>query len=75
MSMAIEDLDFDHKDGYARYFLPNTDICVFQYHVDTLDGFNMTLEEKALGLKLCLEARLNGNWTGDILKGPYEEVK
>lgn len=34
----------------------------------------MTLEEKALGLKLCLEARLNGNWTGDILKGTYEEV-
>ena len=60
--MAIEDLEFDHKDGYARY-------------VDTLEGFSMTLEEKALGLKLCLEARLNGNWTGDILKGPYEEVK
>ena len=42
--MTIEDLEFDNKDGYARYFLPNTDICVFKYHVDTLDGFNMTLE-------------------------------
>ena len=27
----------------------------------------MTVEEKALGLRLCLEARLNGGWTGDIL--------
>ena len=27
----------------------------------------MTIEEKALGLRLCLEARLNGGWTGDIL--------
>ena len=29
---------------------------------------NMTVEEKALGLRLCIEARLKDGWTGDILE-------
>ena len=70
--MTIEDLDMTYENEYAVYSMPDTKVVVFKYHVPTLESFKMTQEEKALGLKLCLEARLNGNWTGDILRGPYE---
>lgn len=70
--MAIEDLDMTYENEYAIYSMPDTKVVVFKYHVPTVESFKMTQEEKALGLKLCLEARLNGGWTGDILRGPYE---
>ena len=70
--MTIEDLDMTYENEYAIYSMPDTKVVVFKYHVPTLESFKMTQEERALGLKLCLEARLNGNWTGDILRGPYE---
>lgn len=73
--MNIDDLDMTYENEYAIYSMPDTKVVVFKYHVPTLDSFNMTAEEKALGLRLCLEARLNGGWTGDILKGSYNEVK
>ena len=73
--MTIEDLEMDYENEFAIYRFPDTKVVVFKYHVPTLESFKMTQEEKALGLKLCLEARLNGGWTGDILKGPYNEVK
>jgi hypothetical protein len=69
--MTIEDLDMTYENEYAIYSMPDTKVVVFKYHVPTLESFKMTQEEKTLGLKLCLEARLNGNWTGDILRGPY----
>ena len=66
--MSIEELEIDYENEYAIYRFPVTNEEVFRYHVPTLESFNMTLEERALGLRLCLEARLNGGWTGDILK-------
>jgi hypothetical protein len=55
-------------DGYKEYRIPGNELCLFRYHIDTLNGFKMTDEEKELGLKLCLEARLKGSvWFGDIL--------
>ncbi len=70
--MTIEDLDMTYENEYAIYSMPDTKVVVFKYHVPTVESFKMTQEEKALGLKLCLEARLTGGWTGDILRGPYE---
>lgn len=65
--MTVEELEMDYENDFAIYHFPNTKEEVFRYHVPTLDGFKMTVEEKALGLRLCLEARLKGGWTGDIL--------
>ena len=65
--MTVEELDMDYENDYAIYYLPDTKTVVFKYHVPTLESFNMSQEEKALGLRLCIEARLNGNWFGDIL--------
>lgn len=65
--MTVEELEMNYENDFAIYRFPNTKEEVFRYHVLTLDGFKMTAEEKALGLRLCLEARLNGGWTGDIL--------
>jgi hypothetical protein len=65
--MTINDLEMDYEKEYAIYRFPDTKVEVFRYHVPTLNGFKITEEEKALGLKLCLEARLNGGWVGDIL--------
>ena len=70
--MTIEDLEMDYENDFAIYRFPDTKVVVFKYHVPTLESFKMTQEEKALDLKLCLEARLNGNWTGDILRCQYE---
>ena len=66
----IEDIVVTHRsDGYVEYRLPNSDFCLFRVHMPTLNSFNMTEEEKALGLRLCLEARVKGSvWFGDILK-------
>lgn len=66
--MTTEELEMDYEKEYAIYRFPDTKEEVFRYHVPTLNSFNMTGEERALGLKLCLEARLNGGWKGDILK-------
>lgn len=66
--MTVEELEMDYENEYAIYRFPDTKEEVFRYHVPTLDSFNMTVEERALGLRLCLEARLKYNWTGDILK-------
>lgn len=66
--MTVEELEIDYEKEYAIYRFPDTKEEVFRYHVPTLDGFKMTIEEKALGLKLCLEARIKGGWRGDILK-------
>ena len=65
--MTVEELEMNYENDFAIYRFPNTKAEVFRYHVPTLDGFKMTVEEKALGLRLCLEARLNDGWTGDIL--------
>ena len=65
--MTVEDLEMDYENDYAIYRFPNTKEEVFRYHIPTLESFNMTVEEKALGLRLCLEARLKGGWTGSIL--------
>ena len=66
--MTVEELEMDYENGYAIYRFPDTNEEVFRYHVPTLESFNMTAEEKTLGLRLCLEARLKGVWTGDILE-------
>lgn len=66
-SVSIEELEMDYENDFAIYRFPNTKEEVFRYHVPTLEGFKMTAEEKAHGLRLCLEARLKGGWTGDIL--------
>lgn len=66
--VTIDDLLSDLKDGYLSYYLPDDDEPLFTVHLPTLNSFKMTREERALGLKLCLEARLNGGWKGDILK-------
>lgn len=73
--MTIDDLEMDYENDFAIYRFPDTKEEVFRYHVPTLESFKMTQEEKALGLRLCLKARLNGGWTGDILKCSYSEVK
>ncbi len=65
--MTLEELEMDYENEYAIYRFPDTKEEVFRYHVPTLDSFNMTVEEKALGLRLCIEARLKDGWTGDIL--------
>ena len=65
--MTVEELEMNYENDFAIYRFPNTKEEVFRYHVPTLDGFKMTAEEKAFGLHLCLEARLKGGWTGDIL--------
>lgn len=65
--MTLEELEMDYENEYAIYRFPDTKEDVFRYHVPTLDSFNMTVEEKALGLRLCIEARLKDGWTGDIL--------
>lgn len=65
--VLVEELEMDYEKEYAIYYIPDTKEEVFRYHVPTLESFNMTVEEKALGLKLCLEARLKGGWRGDIL--------
>jgi hypothetical protein len=65
--MTLEELEMDYENEYAIYRFPDTKKEVFRYHVPTLDSFNMTVEEKALGLRLCIEARLKDGWTGDIL--------
>lgn len=58
----IEDLVVTHRsDGYVEYRLPNSDLCLFRLHNPTLDSFKITVEEKALGLRLCLEARVKGS--------------
>lgn len=66
--MTVDDLEMDYKNDFAIYCFPDTKQEVFRYHVPTLDSFKMTVEEKAHAVKLCLEARLNGGWTGDILQ-------
>lgn len=73
--MTAEELEMNYENEYEIYRFPDTKEEVFRYHVPTLNSFNMTVEERALGLRLCLEARLKGGWTGDILNGLYEEVK
>jgi len=65
--MTLEELEMDYENEYAIYRFPDTKEEVFRYHVPTLESFNMTIEEKALGLRLCIEARLKDGWTGDIL--------
>jgi hypothetical protein len=65
--MTLEELEMDYENEYAIYRFPDTKEEVFRYHVPTLESFNMTVEEKALGLRLCIEARLKDGWTGDIL--------
>lgn len=61
-NIKIEDLVVTHgSDGYVEYRLPNSDLCLFRLHNPTLDSFKMTVEEKALGLRLCLEARVKGS--------------
>ena len=65
--MTLEELEMDYENEYAIYRFPDTKKEVFRYHVPTLDSFNMIVEEKALGLRLCIEARLKDGWTGDIL--------
>jgi hypothetical protein len=65
--MTLEELEMDYENEYAIYRFPDTKKEVFRYHVPTLDSFNMTVEEKAIGLRLCIEARLKDGWTGDIL--------
>lgn len=65
--MTLEELEMDYENEYAIYRFPDTKKEVFRYHVPTLESFNMTVEEKALGLRLCIEARLKDGWTGDIL--------
>ena len=66
--MTLEELEMDYENEYAIYRFPDTKEEVFRYHVPTLESFNMTVEEKALGLRLCIEARLKYGWTGDILE-------
>ena len=65
--MTLEELEMDYENEYAIYRFPDTKKEVFRYHVPTLESFNMTVEEKALGLRLCIEARLKDGWAGDIL--------
>lgn len=65
--MTLDELEMYYENEYAIYRFPDTKKEVFRYHVPTLDSFNMTVEEKALGLRLCIEARLKDGWTGDIL--------
>ena len=67
-NMTLEELEMDYENEYAIYRFPDTKEEVFRYHVPTLESFNMTVEEKALGLRLCIEARLKDGWTGDILE-------
>lgn len=73
----IEDIVVTHRsDGYVEYRLPNSDLCLFRVHMPTLNSFNMTEEEKALGLRLCLEARVKGSvWFGDILDQPEGQYR
>ena len=66
--MTLEELEMYYENEYAIYRFPDTKEEVFRYHVPTLESFNMTVEEKALGLRLCIEARLKDGWTGDILE-------
>ena len=66
--MTLEELEMYYENEYAIYRFPDTNVEVFRYHVPTLESFNMTVEEKALGLRLCIEARLKDGWTGDILE-------
>lgn len=66
--MTVSDLETTiTTDGYMEYRIPGNPICLFRYHIDTLNNTKLTDEEKELGLRLCIEARLNGNWFGDIL--------
>ena len=68
--MTIEDLTEVNRDDYRYYYLPDstTDDYLFKVHIPTLNSFTMTDEEKELGLRLCLEARIKGCWKGDILE-------
>ena len=60
----------EKNDGrlYRVYRIKGYSFVLFKCDVELLDSFPMTEEEKELGLRLCLEARLKNNvWFGDIL--------
>lgn len=60
----------DRIDGrlFLVYRIKGYPFILFKYDVELLDSFPMTEEEKDLGVRLCLEARLKNNvWFGDIL--------
>lgn len=53
---------------YLVYRIKGYPFILFKWDVELLDSFPMTEEEKELGVRLCLEARLKDNvWFGDIL--------
>ena len=53
---------------YLVYRIKGYPFILFKWDVELLDSFPMTEEEKELGVRLCLEARLKNNvWFGDIL--------
>ena len=53
---------------FLVYRIKGYQFILFKYDVELLDSFPMTEEEKELGVRLCLEARLKHNvWYGDIL--------
>lgn len=60
----------DRIDGrlFLVYRIKGHPYILFKYDVELLNSFPMSEEEKDLGVRLCLEARLkNSVWCGDIL--------
>jgi hypothetical protein len=53
---------------YVVYRIPGHPWHLFKYDKALVDSFPMTQEEKDLGIRLCLEARVNKSvWFGSIL--------
>lgn len=53
---------------YVVYRIPGQEFIVFKYDKALVDSFPMTQEEKELGVRLCLEARMKDPpWFGDVL--------
>ena len=68
--MAMLTAAEERIDGrlYIVYRIKGYPFVLFKWDVELLDSFPMTEEEKELGVRLCLEARLkNDVWFGDIL--------
>ncbi len=63
-------------DGKYVVYSDKTGIDVFTYNDDLVSSFQQTDEERKLGISLCLKARLDGHWKGDILHPePYSLTK
>ena len=63
-------------DGKYTVYSDESGVDVFAYNSDLVGSFQQTDDERKLGISLCLKARLEGHWKGDILHPEqYKENK